>query len=89
MRRIKTETENFRGDKIAEVEVARVAMIEIVVLVRNLVFACVVRMLAFFMRKFGDNMLERMHRLKQYRRQYRNQQGYIQKGKFFLHAQQM
>lgn len=89
MRRIKTETENFRGDEIAEIEFARVTMIEIVVLVRNLVFACVVRMVTLFMRELANYMLERMHRLKQYRRQYRNQQRHVQKGKFFLHAQQM
>lgn len=52
------ETKDFRRDKIAETELARKTMVEIVVLVRELCFAGVVRMVAFFMREFGDDMLE-------------------------------
>ena len=58
MRREKTESKNFRRNKIAEIELARITMIKVVVLVRNLILARIVRMVTFFMRKFGDNVLE-------------------------------
>lgn len=74
VRRKEMETKNFRCDKIAETEFARKTMVEVVVLVRELRFACVVRMVAFFVCEFGDDMLKGMHRLEQYRGQYRNQQ---------------
>lgn len=86
VRRKNAEAENFRSDKIAETELARITMVEIVVLVRDLRLACVMRMVAMLFGKLGENVLERMHRLEQYRSQYRHQKRNIQKGKFSFHS---
>lgn len=59
------KAENLRCNKIAKTEFARETMVKIVVLVRDLRLAGVVRMLAVFLGKFGNNMLEGMHRLEQ------------------------
>lgn len=84
--RKKPERIRFSCDKTAEIELTCKTMVEIVMLVRNLRFAGIVRVLTFFVREFGDNVLERVNRLEQYRRQYCNNQRNIQYDEFSFHS---
>lgn len=74
MRGEERKFKNLRRDKIAETEITRETMVEIVVLVRDLVFAGVVRMFAFVLGELGDNVFEGMNRLENNRRKNRQQQ---------------
>lgn len=59
------------------------------VAVADFVLIRIVLVVAVFFRKLLYQMLKRMHRLEQYRKQYRSRKHKIDYGKFIFHFPQM